>query len=360
MHSELAAAIQDIKTNKALISIDEASTKAGVVLRLLATLGWNPFNVEEVKPEYTVRSKRVDYSLRVADTNKVFIEVKRIGENLELHQEQLLAYSFQEGVRLAVLTNGATWWFYLPLNEGAWEQRRFYTVDLFEQDPKDIVDRFIEFLARQNVGSGDAIKSAESLYKSHYRKQVLLNAIPKAWMKIVSDPDDLLVELLIETTEKISGFRPEIADVEKFLSENYGIIHPFPVSTTKLPGPQTAVSALPLPTSKLRDDYINKRLDSFVFLGKTYRPKSWNELLLTVATELYHAHKADFGKCLVLRGSKMVYFSTDRNELSFPKQIADSEYYAEAKLNSNSIVRRSRDLMSLFGYKETDLQVVAQ
>ena len=120
MNSELAAAIQEIRGNRALVSIDEACTKAGVVLRLLSTLGWNPFNVEEVKPEFTLGAKRVDYSLRIANTNKVFFEVKRIGENLEPHQEQLLGYSFQQGVRLAVLTNGATWWFYLPLNEGAW------------------------------------------------------------------------------------------------------------------------------------------------------------------------------------------------------------------------------------------------
>jgi predicted type IV restriction endonuclease len=44
MYSELTEAIRDIRTSKALVSIDEASTKAGVVLRLLSALGWNPFN----------------------------------------------------------------------------------------------------------------------------------------------------------------------------------------------------------------------------------------------------------------------------------------------------------------------------
>jgi predicted type IV restriction endonuclease len=78
MHSDSDEAIRDIRSNKALFSIGEACTKAGVVLRLVSALGWNLFNVEEVRPEYTVGSRRLDYSLRIANMNKVFIEVKRV------------------------------------------------------------------------------------------------------------------------------------------------------------------------------------------------------------------------------------------------------------------------------------------
>jgi len=47
--------------------------------------------------------------------NKIFLEVKRAGEDLnnEKHEDQLLEYSFRQGVELAVLTNGMTWWLYL-------------------------------------------------------------------------------------------------------------------------------------------------------------------------------------------------------------------------------------------------------
>jgi len=53
--------------------------------------------------------------------NKAFIEVEQTGTDLEQHQEQLLNYSFQEGVKLASLTNGVAWRFYLPLHEGSGE-----------------------------------------------------------------------------------------------------------------------------------------------------------------------------------------------------------------------------------------------
>lgn len=99
MKDRLLSAISEIRNNKSIIISDEASIKSGVLLRLLSILGWNPFDVNEVKPEYSVESKRVDFSLRINSTNKVFIEVKRPNENLEAHQEQLLNYSFREGVK---------------------------------------------------------------------------------------------------------------------------------------------------------------------------------------------------------------------------------------------------------------------
>ena len=166
MKEKLISEINKVRNNRSILLLDEASIKIGVVQHLLYLLEWNPFDVEEVKPEYTVQSKRVDFSLRINSMNKVFIEVKRPNENLEQHQQQLLEYSFIEGVKLAILTNGITWWFYLPLNEGSWEQRRFFTADFPEQEPASIADRFIDLLSKENVGSGNAVKNAEHLYTS--------------------------------------------------------------------------------------------------------------------------------------------------------------------------------------------------
>ena len=126
----ISRAVEQIKATATFGAMDESATKQGVVLRLLSIAGWDTFDVSQVVPEYTVGTRRVDYALRPGTPNAVFIEVKRTGENLERHQQQLLEYCFQEGVNLAVLTNGRTWWLYLPLQAGSWEQRRFLTIDL--------------------------------------------------------------------------------------------------------------------------------------------------------------------------------------------------------------------------------------
>ena len=146
--------IARIAGDQRVLALDEATTKNGVILPILNELGWNPFNIDEVQPEYTVSAKRVDYALRINNLNKVFIEVKKIGTDLEQHQKQLLDYSFQEGVRLAILTNGIAWWFYLPLLEGNWEQRKFYTIDIYDQEANEIAVKFEDFLLKENIISG--------------------------------------------------------------------------------------------------------------------------------------------------------------------------------------------------------------
>lgn len=359
MKDRLIAAINEIRDSKSIVISDEASIKSGVILRLLSLLGWNPFDVNEVKPEYTVETKRVDFSLRINETNKVFIEVKRPSENLETHQEQLLGYSFREGVKQAILTNGITWWFYLPLNEGSWEQRRFFTADFFEQDQTAISEKLIELLSRCNVASGDALKTAEHLYKGHQKKNILRDALPKAWHKILNDPDDLFVELLVETTEKLSGFRPEIKEVERFIAA----IQNSPIGKLESsPSPIEPVPVPPMPktTPYTGGSYINKRIRNVQLLGNSYHPRTWKELIVLVSQEMYRRHSAEFSRCLSIRGPQMSYFSQKPNEMSQPMQISGSTFFVETKLNSNSIVKRSRELMGLFGYKEKDLQVSAE
>jgi len=298
--------------------------------------------------------------LRIGGINKSFIEVKRPTENLEQHQEQLLNYSFREGVKLAVLTNGMTWWFYLPLQEGSWEQRRFFAADFLEQDAGAISNRFIELLSKANIASGVAIENAQHLYKSRQKKTVLKEALPKAWDKIINDPDDLLVDLLIETTEKLSGFRPEVSEVEKFLVNfSHGTA---PIQESQpIPLPQsTRPTFRTRPSASQDTGYINKTVQSVEFLGKTYHPRSWKDVLVVVSEEMYQRHASDFDRCLVLRGPRMAYFSLNSNELSQPVKISGSKYFVETKLNSNSIARRCHDLMALFGYKGDDLKIVAK
>ena len=218
MTETIARAVEQIKSTGLLGSLDESATKQGVVLRLLYLAGWNTFDVSEVVPEYTVGTRRVDFALRPGTANAVFIEVKRPGENLESHQQQLLEYCFQEGTELAALTNGRTWWLYLPLQRGNWAQRRFLTIDLESQAPAIIEQRFMEYLSQDKVISGRAVSDAENSVRSQKRAEIIDKTIIEAWNQIVETPDEILVDLISETTERICGMKPEPELVEQFLS----------------------------------------------------------------------------------------------------------------------------------------------
>lgn len=222
MQEKIIKFVEDLKNKRmSLDSLDEASTRQAVVGKLLHLLGWDIFNVDEVVPEYVVGDTRIDYALKTGKYNdKAFIEVKRIREDLERHQEQLLGYCFKEGVGFAVLTNGIIWWFYLPLRQSSWEERRFYAIDIVQQDPKDVASKFIEFLSRDNIVNGNAIKSAESMYKGRQKDTILDDALPKAWDKMIAEGNNKLIDLIGDVTENLCGFRPDPGMIKRFLSEH--------------------------------------------------------------------------------------------------------------------------------------------
>jgi hypothetical protein len=163
----------------------------------------------------------VDYALRI-NQSIVFIEVKKVSEDLEKenHQEQLLNYSFQQGVKLAILTNGITWWFYLPLHEGNWNKRKFYSIDINEQNSEEIATKFIEFLSYENVKNGIAFTNAEKVKKAKDKQKILEETIPKAWTKILNEFNPSLIELINETIEKISGYQADEQLIKNFIQKS--------------------------------------------------------------------------------------------------------------------------------------------
>lgn len=212
--------IRRLLAGQQLATLPEAAIKNAVILPVLRCLNWDVEDVNEVYPELPVDGGRVDYGLRVNGTNEVFVEVKRMAEDLRAHEEQLLEYAFRHGVELAILTNGGTWWFYLPKEKGPWDARRFFTLDVFEQDPGDAAKKFAQFLGRDAVESGHAVQEARDLHRSRKRGRAIAETLPRAWDRLVSDPDELLIELLTETVEAMSGFRPEIEQVVGFLEQH--------------------------------------------------------------------------------------------------------------------------------------------
>ena len=220
MKDELSLFLSRIKPNSSLLSLGETQAKSGIIEPILRLLEWDTsIASSEVILEYPVEQGRIDYCLQATTSTRVFLEAKKPAEDLDDHQDQLLEYSFRVGVKLAVLSNGVTWAFYLPLSEGKWEHRRFYTVDIIEQDANEAASRLIDFLGRQNVTSGDAVKHATQLLESKRRSDIINNSIPDAWNRIISEPDTSLLNLLAERTGKICGFQPSQNDLIEFFNQ---------------------------------------------------------------------------------------------------------------------------------------------
>lgn len=220
----LAKHIEDIRAGiKAGRYGNEAAVSQGIVLRLLQTLGWPTYDTQIVCPEFSLSGRRVDYAL-CHPLNKpvAFIEVKQIGQS-DGAERQLFEYAFHVGVPLAILTDGQEWNFFLPAEQGDYSERRVYKLDIVEREVSESVARLERYLSYPQVTSGAAIAAAREDYKNVSRSRQMLSTLPDAWSKLVSEEDELLLELLADKVESLCGFKPDVDTVAKFLRENVGV-----------------------------------------------------------------------------------------------------------------------------------------
>ena len=102
----------------------EAAVSQGILLPALHVLGWPVFNTRIVVPEFSLEGRRVDYALcHPANKPAVFVEVKKVGLS-DGADKQLFEYAFHSGVPMAILTDGQEWSFYLPGEQGRYDERR--------------------------------------------------------------------------------------------------------------------------------------------------------------------------------------------------------------------------------------------
>jgi predicted type IV restriction endonuclease len=89
-------------------------------LRIFQSLGWDTWDTATVWPEYQTGEGRADFALcHPASKPAILIEVKQPGK-AEDAVRQALSYAFHVGVPFVVLSDGRTWSFYLPAEQGSY------------------------------------------------------------------------------------------------------------------------------------------------------------------------------------------------------------------------------------------------
>ena len=338
--------IQGYISNGRLTQFDEANTKATAIEPILRELGWDVVDPDEVRREYSVGSRSVDYALFCDDTLKVFIEAKKGSEPLERHQEQLLDYAFAEGVEIAILTNGATWWFYLPIRAVSWKRRRVATVELDPQDNTEIAQKLVDVLSKENVCSGRAIQNAE-------RHQVL-EALPKVWNQLVSKPDSSIIDLLAYRTHKLCVREPDRNEVEQFLSAHLEQIQvtPHPTTHTPVPPVEPHPSPEPSPSGSMK----GKKIKEFTFCGHRHEVTTWISMLVRLCELVYSAQKNRFDEVLNLKATPQSkpWFSKNSEDFRESKSIDKTGIVVDSNKSADQIVEIAEKLMTHFDYNKDD------
>ena len=362
MSDKLLEVIEELQADESLGSLSEADISLGVVLRILDALSWNTYNLREVSPEYSVENRWVDYALLIGNTPQVFIEVKKGGEPLEKHQEQLLNYAFRQGVKIAILTNGVIWWFYLPLRGGSWKQRKFDAVELNNHSKEDITRNFLDFLSKENISSGNAVRNAEDLYERNEKKHRILVTLPEAWDQLVSEPDDLLVELLADKTNELCDHKPHENEVEQFLLthlQNIKITKP-PKPVPPKPIPPKPVPPKPKPAGSMK----GTKPTAFTFNGTRYDDNvtSWTDMLVELCKIVHNEQGSRFEEVLGLKSAKRGKLLDLRREDDFQqaKEIKKTGIFVNTCKNADQFIQTAENLIAHFGYDKNALDIDAE
>ena len=322
---------------------NEEDSKQFVIERILRALDWDLYDPKEIKKEFQVDKDKVDYALHPNwPTAAVFIEAKKPAVNLENHQSQLLKYCFQQAVNLAVLTNGRTWWLYLPKYDGPqgeglhWTKKRFSPIDITSGTPASIGKKLERFLFKERVSSGKAVEDAQKEIDGEINDEIAEKGMVEAWNDLVATPSEDLIKLLTESTFQHCDVKPTKQRVRGFFQNHRG---QFKASYIKPPQPE-------LPTSG--GNGLHKgRPSSFIFNGTRHDVRSSKEVLLKLCELIYADpdRQGPFDQIMSVRGVKNLYFSRNPDDLaanSNPQPIGGNRH-----IRGDSTFERGRSQKTL-------------
>lgn len=335
---------------------NEQSISQGIVLRVLQELGWDTWDTAVVWPEFKTGEGRVDFALCHPPAKPaVFTEVKQPGK-AEDAVRQALEYAFHAGVPFVVLTDGKTWSFYLPAEQGSYEDRRVYKLDLFERPPAEASETLHRYLARSRVESGEALETARKEYRSRNRRSQARDAIPESWRELVEKGDELLVDLLAGAVESKAGVRPDSDDVAEFLA---GLGRSVVVGATQRNAP-SPTSFFPKPTTTPTAASESSRRGRLVLLGKAHSYLNAKDAMVIVLSELAKSDPSFLERCSQhpdAQGRKRRYIARtpeelypDREDLRDMREVLPDGWLVATNLNNvlkKAIIRLASEVAGL-------------
>jgi hypothetical protein len=159
-----------------------------------------------------------------------------------------------------------------------------YGLQIDDRSPEDSQATLQRYLSRDRVRSGAALDAATQDYRDATAKREAARALPRAWSQLVQGSEDLLVELLSDQAEALSGFRPEPKDVTDFLrSLSATGTSAVPIRT---PEPKSVSPVLAATLIRQTPAQKSSRAVEYAVLGQDRHAKNANEALVAVLSAL--------------------------------------------------------------------------
>ena len=163
-------------------AVTEEATKHAFVIPFIKILGYDPYNLTEVVPEFNAdagikQGEKVDYAIFKDDEVIMLIECKKYGEDLsDAHTSQLYRYFSVVHARIAVLTDGVIYRFYTDLEEtNIMDSKPFLEFNMLDiQEP--LVNELKRF-TKSTFNLDAALTAANDLKYTKEIKQTMLEQL---------------------------------------------------------------------------------------------------------------------------------------------------------------------------------------
>lgn len=239
LNEALAPIVEKIKRFRSLYEQNEMAVRDQIVNPILRNLGWDPEDPEEVQHNVFTAEGIPDYSLIKDGMKILFIEAKNLNAVIEQKGpiRQLAKYSFNEGTRYGVLTNGAVWILIRSFEEGTTlTERIVWKADLENEELSTFI-RKITTISKTNI------ENIEILVKK-------LQILDEIWQLLLDNPKEIIKGLMPVIKSMISqdyqDYQFEDTEIEDFLegrireiisgpSEEETLNDPFPIPPQSRP-----------------------------------------------------------------------------------------------------------------------------
>lgn len=216
---------------------------------------------------------------------------------------------------------------FLPGEQGSYHERCVYKLDLIARTTEECCRIFERYLKYSEVTSGEAISNAKKDYGHASKQRQMENALPQAWLQLIKEQDEILVDLIAEKVETLCGFKPEPDVVRRYLD---ALLRPqpapLPTPTNHHPQPRPVVPPVPTPVGSDSD------FTGFTFQGQHYREGSGIGTLFRVF-EIFQQLDPSFLEryaALPKHGRKRRYLARNKLDL-YPGRPDLSEEYSEER-----------------------------
>ena len=355
---------------------NEQQVILAIIMPVLRDLGWDTTEPEQVFPEFTIGTGRVDYALLGTNgTPLVLIEAKAHHRIRESSIDQLFRYAYGAGAGIIVLTDGQEWQLYLAQKTGVVAgDRLFCHLDLSKTSTETCEKALYRYLGRDNVLEHKAFRYAnvdfdervQAKEKEKQEKQdrdKLMASLPKIWEELKQDQTSPLYELMSRAIAN-AGLKGHPEILAEFISQ-LGLVQTVYTGASTSQRPQaTKVSEQPTLIYPKIDDRAKaprSKIIGYTLYGERYDTRNNRETLRIIFSEFMNRDPEFVSKLEQMRPKwftnsrrfiaetlEKVYLNPSRRDRT---RRLDNGYYIDVDLATVSVKERIAEGCKIVGLR---------